>query len=155
MRAAGSGRRALTLMQTRRFGLNALSPIDGRYAHKVGDLRGAMSEYALMRERATVMIKWVQFLGSHTSVLPVPISTEDSATLDGIIAGARFCVQTPICLYIYPTACFAFACGTCAPISAFSPDDYETIKQREAVTKHDVKAVEYFLRDKVCRRARN
>ena len=101
--------------------LNALSPLDGRYAGKLDALRPWLSEAAFMRQRVFVEIHWL--LALATAGLPdVPkISAADEA----------FLLSLP---------------------ESFSDVDAQRIKDIEAVTNHDVKAVEYFLKEKVAGR---
>jgi len=99
--------------------LTALSPLDGRYAAKVQDLRPIFSEYGLIRARVTVEVRWLQMLAENPAIVEVPSFTEDANTLlNGIVAD-------------------------------FSETDAQRVKDIEATTNHDVKAVEYFLKEKV------
>ncbi|GAA6139249.1 adenylosuccinate lyase [Arenicella sp. 4NH20-0111] len=96
----------------------ALTPLDGRYANKVGDLRPIFSEYGLIKYRSLVEVRWLQALANEPNINEVPaFSIESSSKLDAIIDG-------------------------------FSVDDAESVKKIEATTNHDVKAVEYFLKQK-------
>ena len=98
--------------------LNALSPLDGRYAGKLDALRPWLSEAAFMRQRVFVEIHWLLALAS-AGLPDVPkISARDEA----------FLLSLP---------------------ENFSDVDAQRIKDIEAVTNHDVKAVEYFLKEKV------
>jgi len=98
--------------------LNALSPLDGRYASKLDALRPWLSESAFMKQRVFVEIHWLLALGS-AGLADVPrISKAD--------------------------ADFLLSLAT-----AFNDADAQRIKEIEAVTNHDVKAVEYFLKEKV------
>ena len=98
--------------------LNALSPLDGRYAGKLDALRPWLSEAAFMRQRVFVEIHWLLALAS-AGLPDVPkISSRDEA----------FLLSLP---------------------ENFSDVDAQRIKDIEAVTNHDVKAVEYFLKEKV------
>jgi adenylosuccinate lyase len=98
--------------------LNALSPLDGRYAGKVDALRPWLSESAFMRQRVFVEIHWL--LALALAGLPdVPkINAADEKFLLSLAEN-------------------------------FSDVDAQRIKDIEAVTNHDVKAVEYFLKEKV------
>ena len=101
--------------------LNALSPLDGRYAGKLDALRPWLSEAAFMRQRVFVEIHWLLALAS-AGLPDVPkISEVDEA----------FLLSLP---------------------ETFSDEDAQRIKDIEAVTNHDVKAVEYFLKEKVAGR---
>jgi adenylosuccinate lyase len=98
--------------------LTALSPLDGRYADKAAPLRPYLSEYALIRYRVLVEVRWLQHLADEPSVpdfepLPAPVKDVLNRLVD-----------------------------------EFSPDDARKIKAHEKTTNHDVKAVEYFIRDK-------
>ena len=99
--------------------LTAISPLDGRYATKTEPLREYLSEYALIRYRTRVEIRWLQHLASDPD-LP-EIGTLDqplNEILDQLVDG-------------------------------FTMDDARRVKVLEAETNHDVKAVEYFLREKL------
>ena len=101
--------------------LNALSPLDGRYAGKLDALRPWLSEAAFMRQRVFVEIHWLLALAS-AGLPDVPkINAADEA----------FLLALP---------------------ESFSDTDAQRIKDIEAVTNHDVKAVEYFLKEKVAGR---
>jgi adenylosuccinate lyase len=98
--------------------LNALSPLDGRYASKLDALRPWLSESAFMKQRVFVEIHWLLALGS-AGLADVPAISKADA--DFLLSLAN----------------------------AFSDTDAQRIKEIEAVTNHDVKAVEYFLKEKV------
>jgi len=100
-------------------GLRAISPADGRYAGKVSDLRDIFSEYGLMRFRVLVEVRWLQCLADEAAVPEL-----------GPISSVMKDVLNTI-------------------VDAFSLDDAERIKSIEASTNHDVKAVEYFIREKL------
>ena len=101
--------------------LNALSPLDGRYAVKLDALRPWLSEAAFMRQRVFVEVHWLLALAS-AGLPDVPkISAADET----------FLLSLP---------------------ENFSDTDAQRIKEIEAVTNHDVKAVEYFLKEKVAGR---
>jgi adenylosuccinate lyase len=99
-------------------GLTNLSPIDGRYADKVDALRLILSEYGLIRFRVLVEIRWLQALARETAILEVPHLSE---------------------------AANAHLEGI---LAGFSIDDAERVKEIEKITNHDVKAVEYFLKER-------
>ena len=100
-------------------GLTAISPIDGRYRNKVDILGNYLSEYALIRYRVIVEIRWLQCLAAHPQVTEAPaISSAGNQVLEDIIAN-------------------------------FSIADAQCVKDIEATTNHDVKAVEYFLKERV------
>jgi adenylosuccinate lyase len=101
------------------FTLTAISPIDGRYANKVEDLRPIFSEFGLIRYRVLVEIRWLQALAKHPKIVEVsPFSDEASQVLEHIV-------------------------------SHFAEVDAQRIKDIEKTTNHDVKAVEYFLKEKI------
>ncbi len=99
--------------------LTALSPIDGRYGSKTAALRPYFSEYGLLRYRVTVEVRWLQALAANPAIAEVPPL---SATANAFLD---------------------------AIVSDFSVSDGERIKTIERTTNHDVKAVEYFLKEKV------
>ncbi|MBE8214727.1 MAG: adenylosuccinate lyase [Endozoicomonadaceae bacterium] len=98
--------------------LQAISPLDGRYAEKIEKLKPIFSEYGLMRHRILIEIKWFEMLSNHTlfDVLP-ELSAE----------------TTQILYTLYDD---------------FSLADAEQIKSIESITNHDVKAIEYFIKEK-------
>jgi len=99
--------------------LRALSPTDGRYADKVGDLRDILSEFGLIRHRVLVEIRWLQWLADEPGVAALPpLSSVMKDVLNRIV-------------------------------DDFNADDAERIKKIEATTNHDVKAVEYYLRERI------
>jgi adenylosuccinate lyase len=100
-------------------GLRAISPADGRYAGKVNDLRDIFSEYGLMRFRVLVEVRWLQCLSDETAV---PELGSISSVMKDVLN---------------------------AIVDGFSLDDAERVKSIEASTNHDVKAVEYFIREKL------
>lgn len=99
--------------------LTAVSPIDGRYASKCADLRGIFSEFGLMRFRVTVEVEWLKKLAATPAIKEVPA---------------------------FSTEAIAFLNNI---VKNFNVEDAQAIKKHESVTNHDVKAVEYFLKDKV------
>ena len=99
--------------------LTAITPIDGRYAGKSESLRSIFSEYGLMRHRVIVEIRWLQALSNHPAVTEVPVFSDDAN---------RFLESI---------------------IDNFNPDQAQQIKQIEKTTNHDVKAVEYFLKEQL------
>jgi adenylosuccinate lyase len=99
--------------------LNALSPIDGRYARQTRQLAPWFSEYGLIRYRVLVEVRWLQQLATLPGVVEVPpLSAEANTYLEAII-------------------------------SNFDEAEATIVKQKESVTNHDVKAVEYYLKDKL------
>jgi adenylosuccinate lyase len=99
--------------------LTALSPVDGRYAGKVDALRPIFSEFGLIRARVEVEVRWLQGLATHAGIPEVPAF---SSTANAFLDKL---------------------------VAEFSISDAEWIKNTERTTNHDVKAVEYFLKDKV------
>ena len=100
--------------------LTALSPLDGRYASKCDALRPYLSEFGLIHARVTVEIRWLQALAKHPDISEI---TPFSKETDDKLD---------------------------AIISNFSEEDALRIKEIERTTNHDVKAVEYFLKEKIC-----
>ena len=101
--------------------LHALSPLDGRYADHVAALRPLFSEFALMRYRVQIEVAWLKALAAEPGIPGLP-PMNASAT-------ARLDAIT----------------------EGFSQDDAEAIKALETRCNHDVKAVEYFLRQRCSR----
>src|SRR5690554_620238 len=101
----------------------ALSPVDGRYAGKAEALREHFSEFGLIRARVIVEIRWLQRLAELAGISEVPP------------------------LSVEATAFLE------ALIRDFSLEDAERIKHIERTTNHDVKAVEYFLKEKIADQA--
>lgn len=100
--------------------LTALSPLDGRYASKCDALRPYLSEFGLIHARVTVEIRWLQALAKHPDIGEITPFSKE--TNDKLDA----------------------------IISNFSEEDALRIKEIERTTNHDVKAVEYFLKEKIC-----
>lgn len=99
--------------------LTALSPVDGRYAGKVDALRPIFSEFGLISARVEVEVRWLQRLSALPGVAEVPTFSAEAQAFLNAL------------------------------VSNFSLEDAEWIKNSERVTNHDVKAVEYFLKDRV------
>ena len=99
--------------------LKALSPADGRYADKVAGLRDIFSEYGLIRFRVLVEVRWLQALADEKDI---PEIGPLSPVLKDLLNSI---------------------------VDDFSLDDAERVKKFEATTNHDVKAVEYFIREKL------
>ncbi|MCS5565380.1 MAG: adenylosuccinate lyase [Methylococcales bacterium] len=99
--------------------LTAISPIDGRYAGKVSDLRPIFSEYGLIRFRTEVEIRWLQHLSECPEIGEIPrLSADAQSRLNTLLKG-------------------------------FSQADAERVKEIEKTTNHDVKAIEYFLKERI------
>lgn len=99
--------------------LTAISPVDGRYGAKTASLRELFSEYGLIKHRVLVEIRWFQALASHSEITEVPTLDNDAQK---VLNGI---------------------------VDNFSLADAERIKTIERTTNHDVKAVEYFLKEKI------
>ncbi len=99
--------------------LTAVSPVDGRYGSKTESLRGVFSEFGLIKNRVTVEIRWLQFLSAHPDIVEVPAFSDSANAQLNRI------------------------------VDEFSEQDALSIKTIESTTNHDVKAVEYFLKDAV------
>ncbi len=99
--------------------LTALSPLDGRYHSKVASLRTIFSEFGLIRRRVQVEVAWLKALSENTQI---PEVLALSAQAAGFLDEL---------------------------VETFSEQDAAEVKEIEATTNHDVKAVEYFLKSKV------
>lgn len=99
--------------------LTALAPVDGRYANKTAELRPWFSEYGLIYHRVLVEIRWLQMLARHPQISEVP---------DLSAAANDFLDKV---------------------LHEFDAEDARQVKTIERTTNHDVKAIEYFLKDKV------
>ena len=99
--------------------LTAVSPIDGRYGSKSADLRPIFSEFGLIRHRVLVEVRWLQALAAHNDILEIPTLSEHANNILNAIA------------------------------DNFSEEDAHRVKNIERTTNHDVKAVEYFLKEKI------
>lgn len=99
--------------------LTAVSPIDGRYGGKTAGLREIFSEYGLIRRRVLVEIRWLQCLAQHQGIAEVPALSPEANA-----------VLEQVC-------------------DNFSEADARRIKEIERTTNHDVKAVEYFIKERI------
>ena len=99
--------------------LTAVSPVDGRYGTKTIALRSIFSEFGLLKYRTIVEIRWLQTLAATDSIKEVPAFSDDANALLDRIA------------------------------AEFDEQDAARIKESERTTNHDVKAVEYFLKEKI------
>lgn len=99
--------------------LTAISPVDGRYGSKVTDLRSIFSEFGLLKYRVTVEVRWLQALAQADAIKEVPAFSDEANQLLNSI------------------------------VDYFAESDAEKIKEIERTTNHDVKAVEYFLKEKI------
>ena len=98
--------------------LTAVSPIDGRYGDKTQSLRTIFSEYGLIRFRVAVEVHWLQSLASHSAITEVPALSEPASQLLNSL------------------------------VSGFSMAEAERVKEIERTTNHDVKAVEYLIKER-------
>jgi adenylosuccinate lyase len=99
--------------------LTALSPVDGRYGAKTKELREYFSEYGLIKQRVIVEVRWLQALSNHQDITEVPVFSTEANQVLNNI------------------------------VDQFCEADAQRVKDIEATTNHDVKAVEYFLKEKV------
>ncbi|MFW9605188.1 MAG: adenylosuccinate lyase [Pseudomonas sp.] len=99
--------------------LTAVSPVDGRYASKTASLRPIFSEFGLIRNRVKVEVRWLQRLASHTGITEVATFSPEANTLLNALA------------------------------EDFQLEHAQRIKEIERTTNHDVKAVEYLLKEQV------
>ncbi len=99
--------------------LTAISPVDGRYGSRTATLRGIASEYGLVRYRVAVEVRWLQTLAAHPEVESLPPLSEAAGD---VLDGI---------------------------VHGFSLDDARRVKAIERETNHDVKAVEYFIRERI------
>ena len=99
--------------------LTAISPVDGRYQNKTDVLRPIFSEYGLFRFRVLVEIEWLKKLSKNPNMKEIEPFSASSTSLLDNIK------------------------------NNFSIDDAKQIKKIEKITNHDMKAVEYFIREKI------
>jgi len=99
--------------------LTAVSPVDGRYGDKVSALRTIFSEFGLLKFRVQVEVRWLQKLAACAEIKEVPAFDADANAFLDQI------------------------------VANFDVNDAQRIKDIEKTTNHDVKAVEYFLKEKV------
>jgi adenylosuccinate lyase len=99
--------------------LTAISPVDGRYGSKTTDYRAIFSEYGLIRHRVLVEVRWLQALSRAEQISEVPELGEHASNILNDI------------------------------VDKFSVEDAQRVKNIERTTNHDVKAVEYFLKEKI------
>jgi|TARA_B110000879_G_scaffold124192_1_gene164124 adenylosuccinate lyase len=99
--------------------LTAISPLDGRYRNKSASLADYFSEYALIRYRVLVEVRWLQCLAANPSIPELAnFNTEENTLLNELVDN-------------------------------FDLGDAESVKTIESTTNHDVKAVEYFIKEKL------
>jgi adenylosuccinate lyase len=99
--------------------LTSISPIDGRYSAKTGPLKAIFSEYGLVKYRLLVEVRWLEAMSKNSQISEVP---EFSLKSKNVLSNI---------------------------VDNFSLEDAQVIKGIEKTTNHDVKAVEYFLKEKV------
>ncbi|MGS2722184.1 adenylosuccinate lyase [Porticoccus sp. GXU_MW_L64] len=99
--------------------LSAVTPIDGRYAGKTAALRTVFSEFGLIKARVEVEIRWLQQLANHSEIAEVEPFSEHANALLDNI------------------------------VDNFGEADAARIKDIESTTNHDVKAVEYFIKERI------
>ncbi len=98
--------------------LTAVSPIDGRYGDKTQSLRTVFSEYGLIRFRVEVEVRWLQSLANNPAIIEVPTLSEQANALLDEL------------------------------VTGFSLAQAERVKEIERTTNHDVKAVEYLIKER-------
>jgi adenylosuccinate lyase len=99
--------------------LTAISPADGRYGSKTAALRPIFSEYGLIHHRVLVEVRWLQALANNNAINEVPAFSAETNDLLNSI------------------------------VDNFNEADAQRVKDIEKTTNHDVKAVEYFLKEKI------
>ncbi len=99
--------------------LTAISPTDGRYGEKTADLRPLFSEFGLIHHRVMVEVRWLQALADNNSIAEVPAFDHKT---NALLDGI---------------------------VQHFNVEDAQRVKNIERTTNHDVKAVEYFLKEKI------
>ena len=99
--------------------LTAISPVDGRYSPKVSTLRPVFSEFGLIHHRVQIEVRWLQALAADSAIEEVPALSASANNLLDTI------------------------------IVDFNESDAARVKAIESTTNHDVKAVEYFLKEKI------
>jgi adenylosuccinate lyase len=97
--------------------LTAISPVDGRYGARLGDLKAIFSEYGLIKNRVRVEVAWLQMLSNHPGIPEVPkFSDQANAHLQKLV-------------------------------TEFTLEMAQRVKEIERTTNHDVKAVEYLIKE--------
>ncbi|DBA75558.1 TPA: hypothetical protein ACH3X2_009116 [Trebouxia sp. C0005] len=99
--------------------LTAVGPLDGRYGSKVAALRQTFSEYGLIRFRVLVECRWLQQLAAITAVTEVPAFSQEATAALDLLA------------------------------SSFDVQDALAVKKVESITNHDVKAIEYIIKERI------
>ena len=101
--------------------LTAVSPVDGRYAGKTQALRPIFSEYGLIRARVLVEVRWLQRLAAHPAISEVPAFSAEANAVLNTLA------------------------------ENFVLEHAERVKEIERTTNHDVKAIEYLLKEQAAK----
>ena len=99
--------------------LTSISPIDGRYSYKTSSLKPIFSEFGLIKYRLLIEVSWLETLSKNPLITEVPVFSPESNAKLLAIA------------------------------DSFSIEDAKAIKEIEKTTNHDVKAVEYFLKEQI------
>ncbi|MBI2970683.1 MAG: adenylosuccinate lyase [Gammaproteobacteria bacterium] len=99
--------------------LTAISPVDGRYAEQVAELGPIFSEYGLIRRRVLIEVRWLQLLAAASRIREIRPFSDRAGRILESI------------------------------VTRFDIEDARRVKDLEGATHHDVKAVEYFLKEKV------
>ena len=99
--------------------LTAISPVDGRYGNKTTELRSIFSEYGLLKYRVEVEVRWLQALSNQPEITEVPQFDDAANALLDKI------------------------------VAEFNEADAQRIKDIERTTNHDVKAVEYLIKETI------
>ncbi len=99
--------------------LSAISPVDGRYGSKTADLRPVFSEFGLIRARVTVEVRWLQKLAAHPQIAEVPALSDEANAILNEL------------------------------VDNFGEAEANRVKEIERTTNHDVKAVEYLIKERI------
>lgn len=99
--------------------LTAISPVDGRYGSKTASLRPVFSEFGLIKSRLIVEVRWLQALAANTAIAEVPALSAEATA------------------------------KLDALIAGFNESQGQRVKDIEATTNHDVKAIEYFIKESI------
>ncbi len=103
--------------------LTAISPVDGRYARQTAELREIFSEYGLIRYRVQVEVAWLKLLANHPGITEVPKLSNEAINHLNLL------------------------------VDGFNEEMAARVKEIERTTNHDVKAVEYFIKEHLSRNA--
>ena len=99
--------------------LTAISPVDGRYGSKTASLRPVFSEFGLIKSRLIVEVRWLQALAANSAIAEVPALSAEATA------------------------------KLDALIAGFNESQGQRVKDIEATTNHDVKAIEYFIKESI------